>query len=255
MPRVIRITTVEDFLKIDTYVQHNHGAQDYTFKLMNNLDLNGIEFFPFGYDKVCFDYYNFRGEFDGQNYTISNLNITLSTNYTALIGVNYGIIKNLNLDNTCKIIGYNDVGSICGENCGIIENCKSAAIIEGNNCIGGICGKTNDFIKKIEIKNSNFFGVINGNEDVGGICGNMQNGNYENLISRGIIKGNKNIGGICGRMAICPSNKIFLNKMKNYSTLYGIENINQIVGLNDNSDSIIFDFIEDGIINKIKEMN
>ena len=177
MTNIVEIRTYDDLLKINDYIDDNEdGATNYTFKLMNDLDLKGIDFQPLGLDSNC----SFEGIFDGQGYTISNMIIDChDENSVGFISVNYGIIKNLNFDNTCKIVGHNEIGNICGTNFGIIENCKSAAIINGNRDIGGICG----FSYCEKMKNCDFYGMINGDSNIGGIGGTIiYNGYYKNFI-------------------------------------------------------------------------
>ncbi|MCK9309052.1 MAG: hypothetical protein M0P99_02130, partial [Candidatus Cloacimonetes bacterium] len=55
------------------------------------------------------------------------------------------LIKNLNLNSTCYILGNGDSGSIVGHNKGTIDNCSSAAIVNIGNAEvgGGICGNNN----------------------------------------------------------------------------------------------------------------
>ncbi|MCL2253044.1 MAG: hypothetical protein FWC09_01245, partial [Lachnospiraceae bacterium] len=61
------------------------------FRLASDIDLAGINWNPIGTNAAPF-----FGVFDGNNYTISNLNINLSTrDYVGLFGSNRGTIKNL----------------------------------------------------------------------------------------------------------------------------------------------------------------
>ena len=90
----------------------------------------------------------FRGTFDGNGYTISNLYIyySSSTNYQGLFGyVYYATIKNLTLSiNTLRAGSY--LGGIAGYSYEtVFDNCKVSGSISGYNAnyVGGICGYAN----------------------------------------------------------------------------------------------------------------
>ncbi len=73
------------------------------YKLMNDIDLSDIEWTPIGNE----DGHYFHGNFDGQNFTISNLKIESSdqSKYIGLFGcVSGGTIKNLNIENSLIIV-------------------------------------------------------------------------------------------------------------------------------------------------------
>jgi hypothetical protein len=155
---------------------------------MNDLDFKGK---PWTSIKFL------NGELDGQGHILRNLKIN-SISYVGLISTNSGYIHDLSLDNTCHIIGYDYIGSICGSNEGQIANCKSAAIINGHDYVGGICGiSSNIFGEDAVIEKSSFYGEIDANDLTGGICGHL-NGHGLNLINIGIINGKDYVGGICG---------------------------------------------------------
>ena len=84
------------------------------FKLMNNIDLNNIEWTPIGkgirteeYERVS---YSFGGHFDGNNYVVYNLLIANNdTSYNGLFGVVYsGSISNLGIENAYVYSYMND---------------------------------------------------------------------------------------------------------------------------------------------------
>ena len=69
------------------------------YKLMNDLDMDGISFRPIS-DRSASENYRFLGTFDGNNKVISNLTISEGTNSTGLFGsLNGATIKNVILKN------------------------------------------------------------------------------------------------------------------------------------------------------------
>ena len=98
------------------------------YQLMNDLDLAGIEWVPIEL---------YEGTFDGNNFTISNFQITVSSRETNSIGffaTNKGTIKNLNLSDfnirvTYPSTAYGQnfttyIGGLVANNTGILNNCS-----------------------------------------------------------------------------------------------------------------------------------
>ena len=137
---IIEIRTAEELEKISTGGLFPRNSY---YLLMNDIDVSNIENFkPIGSD---YEHY-FRGTFDGQGFTISNLNINRSSeSYIGLFSVlmNNGIIKNLYLRDN-GIYGKSSVGSLVGECAGTLINCH--IIIDdvegkGGSKIGGLVGE------------------------------------------------------------------------------------------------------------------
>lgn len=113
--------------------------------LMANIDLKDADFTPIGNA----DSGAFSGSFDGNGFTISNLNV-FSGKYAGLFGCNEGTIKNVTLSDI-YVYGTRYIGGIVGENTalGTIANCKVlSGTVEsdgGLNTVnaGGICGVNN----------------------------------------------------------------------------------------------------------------
>ena len=139
----------------------------------------------------------FKGTFDGNNRTISNLNIDRKdANYVGLFGSSSGIIKNLNLENV-NIKGLNNVGGISGSggsNASILHS-KVSGKVEGNENVGGVIGSTG-YVEVIAntTSNTNVVGVTN----VGGISGNGGTQRASGVVQSGDVSGTKYVGGISG---------------------------------------------------------
>ncbi len=82
----------------------------------------------------------FAGTFDGQNNTISGINI-LRDGYVGVFGNSTGVIKNLNVTNSAFSGSY--AGGIVGEGSGTVENCSvTDSSIEASRFGGGLIGHT-----------------------------------------------------------------------------------------------------------------
>ena len=88
-----------------------------TVKLTADLDFDGAEYIPVGTNTAPF-----KGAFDGDNHTISNINC--SATYCGVFGFMSGdaVVKNLTVQDSTFSDGY-FCGAIAGEGAGTIENC------------------------------------------------------------------------------------------------------------------------------------
>lgn len=206
--------------KSTTSANLGHYAGKY-FVMTQNIDMGdvtdfiGIATAPMG--KSSGATWKFKGNFDGQGNTISNLTINgivvndagtaLTTgvngsrNYVGLFGyVEDCVIRNVNLDASCVIKGRQYVGGIAGymnisttttNPVTTIENCHVAATVEGyNTYTGGIVGQASGgSITRIkQIKNCWMSGPVKSdNQYAGGIVGGATNVNIVNCISTGDV--------------------------------------------------------------------
>ena len=92
---------------------------------------------PVGYNITAMDYCSFKGQFDGQGHTISNLAVNESEGASGMFGLNEGTIKNLKLANA-RISGRYNVGGIAGKNSGYIIDCSFSGTVQGLGFVGGI---------------------------------------------------------------------------------------------------------------------
>ena len=119
----------------------------------------------------------YTGTFNGNGKTISGLYFDDSgTDCVGLFGY-VGISGNVS--NVGVVASYfkgkNNVGGVCGNNNGTIQNCYSTGGVSGSNNVGGVCGNNNG-----TIKNCYNTGVVSGSENVGGVCGNNNGGTITN---------------------------------------------------------------------------
>ena len=210
------------------------------YKLMNDIDLTGVNWQPI---------MNFKGVFDGNGYTISNLNIVKTyEDVDTIVGLfgnaEYSVIKNIKLSdvniiiNTKSAASYNyeiNVGSLVGKirynsrltNIEVNGYVSATNSTNGLLYVGGISGQSDSFVM---ISNNKFVGDIysTGNQYssyVGGISGKLINrSGVNNSYSKHIISGNGYIiGGLIGYMDTSYINNsysvgsIVINNSNSYS--------------------------------------
>ena len=148
------------------------------FKMIKDIDLEGINWVPVNYDQN----YNRKIHFDGGNFTISNLTCdktASASNYASLFGVLYGSCKNLKID--------------------------KATITSTNGCgvLGGYVGtnKKPAYVENVIITNSS---VTNAGQPTGGVAGVAREGTFKNVSFQGTVTStlsgavNANAGGFVG---------------------------------------------------------
>ena len=180
-------------------LQNMKGDLSLNYKLTQNIDCsdtinwnNGKGFIPIGaYNSI------FTGNFDGQNFTISNLYINrIKTSYVGLFGfINNSIIKNVNLINF-SVIGKNYVGGLVGIGIHtIFQNNYATGIINGKGIdIGGLVGNGNSGTFKNNFVNAS----VVGKSEVGGLAGYGGNSVFTNNLVFGTTNGKNYIGGLVG---------------------------------------------------------
>jgi len=193
-----------------------NGAQFYYFtqkcetayyELTDDIDL-GNQPFPI--------ISKFTGVLDGNDHKIVNLNITSGTsNYTAMIGICTGTVKNLSVYGTVestKSYTAAIVGELSG---GTIKNCQNYCTVnstDSSTYAGGIAAYVSNKGKILDCAN---LGSIYGIAYVGGIAGRVEYTTSTQGASSGdidvipSITGCQNVANITGKYAggICASQK------------------------------------------------
>ncbi|WP_421949125.1 GLUG motif-containing protein [Phaeodactylibacter xiamenensis] len=208
---------------------------DNYFRQTANIDLNGVvSLNPIGNQTT-----SFTGEYNGQNYTISNLTINLSgSDYQGLfgriddVGSNGGVVENLVIDNF-SITGQNYVAAVVGSALGgsevsnimvtnstvsgnfdtgvLVGECNGCSIsnstVDANSSIAvqntggaGIAGKTAGILP-VTISGCTFAGTVSSGSAVGGMAGEVfENLTINNCTFSGTINGSYHAGGMIGRL-------------------------------------------------------
>jgi hypothetical protein len=199
-----QIATVEQMYSIGAFA----CDMDKCFVLTADLDmasLSGVPYRPF---------VDFRGIFDGNGHTISNLTADMPTeayDVGMFAWINStGQVKNLALVNA-SIRGKNSVGAIAGYNAGIISNCSVQGTIIGESRVGGLVGtQSNGTIlgnqSKGTIHRCSAAGTVtvsgknpSFNSSVGGLVGLNDGGAIlESRSSGDVTSSSRYVGGLVG---------------------------------------------------------
>lgn len=177
---------------------------------------------PIGNSFSC----KFRGSFDGNGKTISNLYIKTNKIYTGFFGyTSNGTIKNITFKNAkveninyytgilagylsstttniktlsdCIVTGDNLTGGIAGNVDCNVSNCENHATVNGNGYTGGIIGSISSNPRNVT-SCANYGAVNSTSQVVGGIIGNFSEGIIFKCANYGYINGPTNVGGIVG---------------------------------------------------------
>ena len=154
-PYLIKSTTDLDLLA--TKVNSGNAYAGTYFKLgaditylYAGLEENGSNFIAIGKGE-----HPFYGTFDGQGHSISGIRINTESSYQGLFSKNYGVIKNLTIDNAVITSSKAHVGGIVGINCGTISNCvvtNNVKLTAYNYC-GGVVGYNDGTISNCVVNN------------------------------------------------------------------------------------------------------
>ena len=250
---------LQDFMK---EVNDGNSFKDQYVYLLENIDLENEEWGVIGSYTDDSTNKPFAGIFEGNNNTISNININKSGEENiGLFSYNLGTIRDLKIEGG-SITGLQRVGGIVSINKGTIENChnngttiiitstsggggiaagnrggiiiycsnKSNIIASQAGYVGGIAGGVQ---KNSEISNCFNIGNIEGGYNVGGIAGSTEENtqikccyNAGNIVGTDVreSEGNTNTGGIVGLL------RGNINSCYNAGTINGISSIGGIVG-------------------------
>ena len=191
LEKIINVTPY-DIYKIEDLENMDKGSDKSNYRLMNDLDFKSKDSYR---TEEKYNYYNldanndgtpdnswtpigstssaFKGNFDGQNHTISNLYINTTQNHSGLFGYvysNYTTFKNIKLQNV-NINAKYYVGALAGKfRGGTINNVfiDNVNIKSSGSDIGGIVGAIDwGTIQKVKVTNAS----ITGSSEIGGIAG------------------------------------------------------------------------------------
>ncbi|MEZ5974959.1 MAG: GLUG motif-containing protein [Planctomycetota bacterium] len=214
--QTITITTEADLINVA-----NNLSADY--ELAGNITLSGNPWTPLGNSNTPF-----TGTFDGHNFTISNLNTTLTpNNATGLFGVvNGGSLSNVRLSQV-NVMGWENVGALAGHVMqGSVSSCYvQTGSVTGVTAVGGLIGRTMGTTVQscrtdltvngwsrwagglvghchygTTISTCGAGGLVAGFEGVGGLLGNLHGSVCTGSIAKGNVTGLRVVGGLIGWM-------------------------------------------------------
>ena len=140
-----------------------------------------------------------------KNLTFENANVTNTQSNTGiLVGKAYGgsTLQNIKISNTCQIKGGKYTGGIAGELDGNAYNCVNCATVQGIQNIGGLCGN----YSRSRTGNSmtacaNYGNVTASNSNVGGLVGYFDSGTIQDCANYGDVKGTERVAGMAGSVS------------------------------------------------------
>jgi len=208
----VDISTCDQLQEIDdnTNTEYNH------YRLTADIDCSGIEnFVPIGLDPSGWDGDTFKGVFDGQGHTISNVTISSSQSSVGLFSyIFHAEIKNLVLTGGLVTVSSGSwtglVGGLVGQvESSTISNITSDMPVTANGswAVGGIVGYADNYIQDeaydTVITNCAYTGDVEGSTSVGGIVGAIES--YDGMsttvtksYSDGTLQAGQGVGGIVG---------------------------------------------------------
>ena len=201
-----------------------------TNEMCNEDGCNG--FIPIGKYKDAADSIIFWGNIDGQNHTISNLNLWLPCERdVALVSYLGGSVTNLNLDHisvTGRVTESNYVATVAAKLIGSIKNVHvTNGFVQGKNYVGGIVGHgTNSFNDSAIIEDVSFQGTVKGSQRVGGIVGQLDMELWRAFVEADIIALKQDVGGIVGYLT-----GFVLQSRSSGSIVPGARGVNNVGGI------------------------
>jgi hypothetical protein len=182
-----RVSTAQQFASLSWYP----GLLDKYITLTANMDLSEIAVYPIG------DLGTFKGVFDGNGHTLSNIVINQpGGEYVGLFSYvgSAGQVRNLGVINA-NIHGYRFVGGIAGYiNGAAIDSCWATGSVNGSESVGGLAGYS------INSANTSCHTTISvsGIDTVGGLIGEGYAGTITNCFATGSVNANDYAGGLVG---------------------------------------------------------
>ncbi len=160
----------------------------YTFSLAANIDLAN--------DPGLYIPY-LAADFNGKNFTISTLSVTLANDNLGLFGhiASGSTVSNVQLSNAA-VTGRSNIGVLAGLSDGTINTSSSTTgNVAGNSKVGGLVGQNNGMITQSHVSGSTVTGSSN---NVGGLAGYNYGTISGSYASGGSVTGSQQVGGLVG---------------------------------------------------------
>lgn len=228
------ISTADDFCalaEINSQPTLN-GYFNVYFILTSDIDLSGRNIDPIGTQL-----YPFKGHVDGAGFSVTNVSINSTSDYTGLFGAISSDASLKDITVSGEISGNSNVGGIVGLNQGVVTNCVNLANVgsaEDNAVInvGGICGYNENVISTCYNGGSiHGYGV-----NTGGITGVNADGTVSNCFNIGTVKSEYyGAGGVAGNNEATISACYNSASISAYSTAGGIVGSNANIGVIENT--------------------
>ena len=152
----------------------NEKNKDFSNKkvfLLTDLSFSGLDYTKIG--KTV----NFKGNFFGNNKTLSNITISGASDNTGIFQTNEGTIEYLQLSNI-TITGSNTLGALVGTNSGTIKGITARNTnITGNINVGGLVGYNSSYLNTVIVDST-----VQGNGNIGGVVGGQSYNNIGSVL-------------------------------------------------------------------------
>ena len=235
------IRSVSDLVLLSNEVSIGKNYAGQTVTLMQDLDLSGVDNFqPIGLSSVL----SFKGCFDGNHKTISNLKINATQQNVGLFGYlgRNSNVKDLTLDNCTITSTQSRVGGIAGYTDGNISGCTVSGSITGTGNVAGIVAYIDSGVSA-PLTNCTFSGTVTAtNGNAAGIV-TLSNARIENCTNNGTIQGKNEVGGILAGGGSSP-----VTGCTNNGAVTGQKYIGGIVGISRDAVCTISDCTNNGHI-------
>ena len=146
-----------------------------------------------------------------KNLTFENANVTNTQSNTGiLVGkAEYGsTLQNIKISNTCQIKGGNDfTGGIAGYLDGNAYNCVNYATVQGTEDVGGLFGFYSRDGNSMTAC-ANYGNVTASSYTAGGLVGYFESGAIKDCANYGDITGTSNVGNLIGNAQSCNLNNV-----------------------------------------------
>ena len=168
-------------------------------RFKGTFDGNGFTISNLTINEPSYDKHGLFGYADGatiRNVALENVNVKGNQYMGGLVGC-AGNTKIENCTSTGTVTGCSDVGGLVGAAYGntTIENSSSSGSVTGRSNIGGLVGENTD---NSTITNCSASVEVTGNNYTGGLVGYVNASTIENCTSTGTVSGNSKVGGLVG---------------------------------------------------------
>ena len=210
------ISTPEQLARV-AYLVNSGKNYSSCYALTKNLDLSAHYWVPIGLNTT---WHEFRGQFDGNGYTITGLYINSDSAYTGFFGSVFGYNNSSNQ----AAVEVHDINIV-------------SANISGTSNVGGIIGYSRASSSGINVYNCSFSGEVSGSYNVGGIIGccsalpgsidgyktNISNCyNYSEVNASSVES--CNAGGIIGSVSVGETNISYCYNVGDVTNSSGVDN-------------------------------
>ncbi len=167
-------------------------------RLGRDIDLESREWTPIGGNGTSdSSSSSFKGTFDGQGYSVSNLKISTGYYYVGFFGsVSGGTIRNFGI-NSGSVKGANKTAGLAGHASGTISNCYNRATVSGTTNAAGLVGMAGNIV----IENCYTKADVTATGNAGGLVAyfpsNTVNTKITNSYAACTLNGQNNGGLVC----------------------------------------------------------